>query len=78
MLFLLSGDFFKINIFEKFFQEYHECQTVITYYLAWSGFNLFAKIISRQRLNIYAASTIFINRGLSILLLEYSNNAHLR
>ena len=45
---------FKINIFEKFFQEYHLCVKQIgsrsgpTKCRAWSGSNLFAKAISRK------------------------------
>ena len=57
MLFLLSGDFiFKINIFEKFFQEYHESQTDITYCRPGLGSirlqRLSADSTSSQRLNI--------------------------
>ena len=46
--------FFKINFFEKFFQEYYLRVKQIgsrsgpTFCQAWSGSNLFAKVISRQ------------------------------
>ena len=72
MLFLLSGDFiFKINIFEKFFQEYHESQTdggPVWVQSVCKGYQQIALVAKDL---IYAVSTIFINRGWSILLLEY-------
>ena len=48
--FLSSGYFFKIYFFLKFFQGYHQCQTVWTKTKrqARSGSKLFAKVISRQ------------------------------
>ena len=49
MLFLPSADFFKINFFEKFFQEYHQSVQIkpeVLSSLIWV--QLFAKVISRQ------------------------------
>ena len=54
MFFCCLLSFFKINFFEKFFQEYHQCVKKIgsrsgsTFCPAWSWFNLFAKVISRR------------------------------
>ena len=45
--------FFKIDIFKKFFQDYHQSAKQFgprsgpTFSRAWSGSNLFAEIISR-------------------------------
>ena len=53
-LFCRLLNFFKINFFEKFFQEYDQgvkqfgSRSGLTERQAWSGSKLFAKVISRQ------------------------------
>ena len=48
-------NFFKINFFKKFFQEHHQSVNQFgsrsgpTFCRSWSGFKLFAKVISRQQ-----------------------------
>ena len=55
-LFLSSAEFFKINFFEKFFQECYQSvkqfgsRSGPTFCQAWSGSKLFAKVISRRHL----------------------------
>ena len=56
--------FFKISLFKKFFQEhYHSVKTFgsslcRTFYLAWSGSNLSAKVISRQKISLHASKEL--------------------
>ena len=53
--------FFKMNFFQKFFQEHHHDQSVkqlwsrsaLTFCLSWSGSKRFAKVISRRQGNGY-------------------------
>ena len=57
ILFCLLLIFFKINFFQKLFQEYQlsvkqiESRSGRTFCRTWSGSKLFAKVISRRRVN---------------------------
>ena len=74
---------FKINLFENFYQEYHlgginhiASRSDPTFCQAWSGFALFAKVISRFRLYLIFTVTVKLRRQLQLLQARIQHNVH--